>query len=237
MKREMFEQKLLSDQEEANQMNKALDEHLEKVAEIRGESPEKSAEKKELDIEKLKKGWEGFYRDTFKIEADFSQVEIPEKREGFEKLIIMAKGLTPQKLFDKLKELCPVWKYTNDDLDKIIISDRSAKEKAYAIWVRDRIEADEEHKNKSANGIKKEKIIAETLEERLLQEIEFFKRTGEHLDVKNVTLCAGSHHSAGNVPRVFFASDDGKVSVLWYDPDSHNDHLCVREAVCAEDAK
>lgn len=241
MDRKMFEAGVNKTHGEALKMDKDRDELLanmaaqkEKLAEIEGK-PEK-AEQKNQDIEQLKKNWEDFYRDI-KIEADLSQVEIPEKREGFEKLIIMAKGLTPQKLFDKLKELCPAWKYTDDNLDKIITSDRSTKEKAYAFWVRDRVEADEEHKNKSANDIKKEKIIAETLEERLLQEIEFFKKTGGHLDVKNVTLCAGSRISDGLVPGVYFHSGSGKVSVHWYDPDDHDDNLRVREAVCAEGAK
>lgn len=196
------------------------------------------SEKNEKSPEQLKKDWEDFYREIG-IEADLSDVEIPEKREGFEKLLIMAKGLTPQKLFDKPSEFCPTWKYIEEDLDKIITSDRSAKEKAYAVWVRDRIEADKEHEVKNRNDnvmeiIKEKKIIAETLEERLLQEIEFFKKTGEHLDNKTITLCVGSCISDRCVPGVYFYK---KVRVDDCYPVHHDYRFRVREAVCAEGAK
>lgn len=236
MERKMFEANLLDKQEEANKMDKERDELLaeietkkRKVAEIEGKSPEKSTERKEPDIEQLKKDWENFYRDTFKIKSNFSQIEIPEKREGFEKLIIMEKGLTAQKLFDKCKELFLSRKRTDKNLDKVVTSDRSAKEKAYAIWVRDRIEADEELKNLSADDVKKQKLITETLEERLLQELEYFTKNKEHLDTENVTLCAGSRCSDGSVPHVDWR--DGGLSVFRYGPDFRGGRLRPRQAV------
>jgi len=117
-------------------------------------------------------------------------------------LLILARGMKAQKLFDKCKELFPTWKYKEKDLD--VTSDRNADEGAYAIWVREVREADEQLKNLSANNIKEKNITAETLEERLLDEIKYFKQTGKHLDVENVTLCAGSHDSDGAVPHVNF---------------------------------
>jgi len=44
----------------------------------------------------------------------------------------------------------------------------------------------------------------------------YFRETGKHLDIQNVTLCAGSRSAAGNVPCVDW--NDGEVRVRYYDP-------------------
>lgn len=90
-------------------------------------------------------------------------------------------------------------------------------------------EADEDLKNKSANDLEKEGIPGITLRERLLYELAYFNKTGQHLDVKNVTLCAGSRDSGGRVPRVRWGSDE--LYVRWYAPGSRGDDLRSRRAV------
>jgi len=175
------------------------------------------------------KQWQEFYQETFKITPDFSKLEIPEKREGFDKLLVIAKGMTPQKLFNQCKELFPAVKYTEDDLDKVITSDRHAKKESYAIWIRDRLEADKELKDLSADVIKKQGLVTETLEERLIQELEYFKRTNEHLDKETTTLCAGSRYADGSVPSVHWHV--GHLKVGWNGIVTHDDHWRAREAV------
>ena len=155
--------------------------------------------------------WQVFYRDVFGIEADFSNLTIPTKQAGFDRLLVLAQGMTPQRLYDKCKELFPSWKYTDDDLDKIVTSDRTAKDGAYAIWIRDRVEADEELKNLSANQLKQQNISGITLEEREIYELKFFKETGKHLDIQNWTLCSGSRCSDGYVPGAGWDGDGFKV--------------------------
>jgi len=143
-------------------------------------------------------------------------------------LIIVAQGMTPQRLFDKCTQKFSSWKYTDRNLDKIIRSDRTSKDGAYAVWVRDRVEADEENKNLSAEQVKQQGIAGITLEERLLYELKFFKETGNHLDISNWTLCSGSRVSDSDVPGVDW---DGRLWVDWYNPRDANSFLRVRSAV------
>lgn len=157
--------------------------------------------------------WQDFYYDVFGIKADFSNLVIPEKRKGFDRLIVVAQGVTPQYLYDKCDGLFKVWKWTDKNLDEIVVSDRTAKNGAYAIWVRDRVEADEELRNLSANQLKKQGMPGITLEERLIYELKYFKETGKHLDIKNWTLCLGSRYSDGFVPSAFWSGDCGEMSV------------------------
>ncbi|MBI2033910.1 MAG: hypothetical protein HYT13_02315 [Candidatus Liptonbacteria bacterium] len=127
--------------------------------------------------------------------------------------------LKKQNPFAGVNELTADWEVT---------SDRKA-DKDYCIWVRDRVEADEELKNKSANDLKRENIPGITLEERLLYELKFFDETGKHLDVQKITLCAGSRTPYGSVPSVYW--HDGEVSVFWYFPDNRDGGIRVRAAV------
>lgn len=174
--------------------------------------------------------WQDFYREVFGIEADFSNLVIPAKRDGFDRLLIIAESMTPQRLYDKCSELFPSWKWTESNLDEIVTSDRTVKG-AYAIWVRDRVEADEELKNLSANQLKERNISGITLEGRLIYELKYFKETGKHLDINNVTLCSGSRIRVGSVPLVNFFSNTGLVGVDDCHPDNHHDRLRSRQAV------
>jgi hypothetical protein len=172
--------------------------------------------------------WEKFYKEIFNIKKDFSNLKIPEQKEGFDWLIIVAEGMTPNRIFSKIKELMSARKYA-DNLD-IIQSVRKA-DYDYAIIVRDRVEADEELKNKSANQLQVENINSITLEERLLLEIKYFKETGKHLDINNYTLCAGSRHPDGGVPRVSWCGGYGRLEVRWYSASGADERLRSREVV------
>ena len=178
--------------------------------------------------------WRNFYKEVFGIDVDLSKVKIPEKKKGFNRLIIVAKGMTSQKLYDKCKELFPSWKWTGRDLDEIgdpDRSERSPEKKSYAIWIRDRVEADRELKNLSANDLGERKNSGITLEERLLFELKYFKETGKHLDIKNITLCSGSRCSDGSVPFVGWSGCYGRLGVDWCYPGSAGSFLRSREAV------
>lgn len=157
--------------------------------------------------------WAKFYREVFGIELDASRrISVPVKRDGFDRLLVMAQGMTPEWLYQKCQELFPSWKWTDDSLDEIVKSDRTVKDGAYAIWVRDRVEADEELKNLSANQLASQVVPGTTLEERLVYELKFWKESGKHLDIQSVTLCAGSRYRGGHVPRVDWCGGALKVS-------------------------
>ena len=185
-----------------------------------------------MDIQSLIKDWQDFYKEVFGIEVDFSQLHIPKHQEGFDRLIVVAQGMTPRKLYDKCSEMFPCWKGIDGDLDKVITSGRTAKNGPYAVWVRDCQEADEELKNLSANKLKQMKIPAITFEERLLFELKFFKETGKHLDLENWTLCAGSRYGDGHVPSVIWSSYYlGGLLVDQYFSHSYYDSRRARKAV------
>ena len=172
--------------------------------------------------------WESFYRKVFGIKVDFSGLKIPKKKKGFSRLIIVAKGMTSQKVYNKCKEIFPCWKYA-DNLDRAVQSERVSDMRPYAVWFRDRIEADKELKNLSANDLKERKITSITLEERLVYELKYFEETGRHLDIDNITLCAGSRYSDGNVPRVDWYYSE--FDVYWDHPGSRDGSLRSRQAV------
>ncbi|MBI4836914.1 MAG: hypothetical protein HY813_00715 [Candidatus Portnoybacteria bacterium] len=180
---------------------------------------------------KEKRSWQKFYKKIFGQNFDFSTVCIPE-RPGSTKdwcLIILAEGMTPQRLFDKCREQFGVWKWTDDNFDKIVHSDRTAKGGHYAVWVRSRVEADEEFKNLSANDLKARNHQGVTLEERLVLELYYFWKTKKHLDFQNITLCTGSRYSDGSVPRVHWR--DAELRVYWCPSGRAHAPLRSREAV------
>ena len=90
-------------------------------------------------------------------------------------------------------------------------------------------ETDEDLKNKSANELEKEGIQGITLRERLLFELEYFKREGKHLDIDNITICSGSCCSDGSVPGVDWY--DGRLRIGWCAPGDCSDSLRARQAV------
>lgn len=177
--------------------------------------------------------WEILYRE-FGIPADFTGLKIPAKRRGFDRLIVMPQGIKIQQAYDACAGAFPCWKWTDENLDAIVTeNDRDPANGNYAIWVRERVEADEEWKNKSANQlrVRERNVPGITLLERLLYGLKFFKETGRHLDVKSVTLCSGSRSRGGRVPCVRFYEFDGRVCVYGCRPGGASDDLRARELV------
>ena len=169
--------------------------------------------------------WQDFYRVGFDMKADLAGIPVPAKRPGFDRLIVVAKGITPQRLFERCQQVFPSWKYAQESLDDITISDRTSADGSYALWVRDRVEADEELSNCSANELRARQVHGITIEERLLYELKYFVETGKHLDLSSTTLCSGSHHSWGGVPYVRWHY--GKLNVDWREAnDSAADLRC-----------
>jgi hypothetical protein len=166
--------------------------------------------------------WISFYKEVFDLEADFSDLNIPDTKDIFRWLLVMMAGLTPNMLFAKCKEWFPSSRYT-DDLDKIESVRKTVK--TYAIWLRDRVEADEENANKSAKDCDQKGILGITLEERLLLELFYHWLTGKHLDLESSTLCSGSSDS-GVVPLVHCRH--GNFEVYWCARHNSNERLCVR---------
>lgn len=143
--------------------------------------------------------------------------------------INIEKGMTIEGVLAECKKLFPIWRWTDDNLDQIINSDRTSK-KSYSIKLKANVEADEELKNLSANQLQEKDIKGITLLERLVLELDYFKKTGGHLDIKNITLCSGSRYSDGRVPGVCW-SGIGGLGVDWYGPDRARGGLRSREII------
>ncbi|MFA4871675.1 MAG: hypothetical protein WC610_01245 [Patescibacteria group bacterium] len=156
-----------------------------------------------IDLADQLASWKKFYQEYFGLELDPSNLKIPEQQPGFDRLIVVAKSLTPNQVYDMCAKHFPCWRYV-DDLDKAVSTNDRLATETYVIWVRDRAEADEENKGKSANTLASENHKGITLMERLVLELECFSETGKHLDVKNLTLCAGSRYAGGDVPSAYW---------------------------------
>lgn len=189
-------------------------------------------------VDELLADWVNFYRDVFGEEVDFSGLRVPERRKGFDRLIVVAKDMSPERVFQKCQEQFHCWKYTDRNLDEIVFDANGLERKyrrsdheTHAVWVRDRVESDDELKNRSADNLANAKIPGITLEARELYELKYFKETGKHLDRRNWTLCSGSQNLSGGVPGVDWCGVDDKMYVDWYRPAYSRGDLCSREQV------
>ncbi|NQU83790.1 MAG: hypothetical protein HQ536_03695 [Parcubacteria group bacterium] len=180
------------------------------------------------DVQTQLTDWQRFYGEQFNIEVDFSNLQVPAHKEDFDRIIVVAQGLTLNRVFEVCVENFPSWKYANN-LDKEVIQNDRTSETSYAIRIRDRVEADEELKNLSANQLKEQNIAGITLLERLLYELKYWKETNKHLDIGNITLCAGSRDSGGNVLGVRWHG--GELFVHWYYPSDAGSSLRSRAVV------
>lgn len=172
--------------------------------------------------------WRRFYLDEFGIELE--EVDIPEPRPGFDRLIVVAKDI--QQIYDRCQKYFRCWRCIDENLNKIVVQDRDFKNGAYTIWIRDLVEADEEFRDFSANKLKKKNIQGITMTERLLYELKYFTETGKHLDIQNTTLCSGSRDGDSRVPSVnWFSSSHREMHVSWYNPADARVDLRTREVV------
>ena len=118
-----------------------------------------------------------------------------------------------------------------ENWDKDLTSDRNALDHAYAIWVRDNVEVDYGLNHLAADNMAEKGITVETLEERLLEEIKYFKQTEQHLDITSKTMCAGSRYVGGRVPRVRWHSGLGGFHVGSYHAGVRDDNLRARQVI------
>jgi hypothetical protein len=184
-----------------------------------------------VDTSRFIAEWELFYKKFFNININILEIKIPDRREGFDRLIVIPKGITLNQVWEVCRKQFNCWKYTDSaDLESVVTkNDRDSKGSTYAVWVRDVVEADEEMKNLSANDLKEKAIKGVTLLERLILELKYFSETKKHLDINNWTLCSGSRRSDGRVPIVGWSG--GRLRVGWYDVDGRSDSLRSRVAV------
>lgn len=178
-----------------------------------------------------KEQWRKFYQKHFSLDLNFADVVIPKKPiEGAWRLLIIAQGLTLNQVYGAMSKAFQCWRY-KDDLDANVTKNIRDTKIAYAIWVRDGVEPDENYLGKSTNQADPNMTIGVTLLERMIYEIVYFDETGKHLDVKGVTFCTGSRDSDGSVPFVAWGPDNQEVRVDWYNLAQAYAKYGLREAV------
>lgn len=173
---------------------------------------------------------------------DLTQLQIPSPKHGFDwilPIVAIHDTMPNEAIFQIMKghfaakeNSAGAWKWTDRILDEVVVhNDRDPLNGPYVIRSRDRVEADEEWKNFSANQLAERKITGITLYERFVMGAFYYVETGQYLDVQNVTLCRGSRSDDGDVPDVDWDPDDRKLRVYWCYPDYRYGYLRSREVV------
>ncbi|HUD03940.1 MAG TPA: hypothetical protein VMR73_00410 [Candidatus Paceibacterota bacterium] len=155
---------------------------------------------------------------------------IPMRQVGFNWLVIVPKGMTVNQAWAMAKKRFKCWKYTNSDLESVLSESERGETKAISItWFRDRVEADKEMKNLSANDLEGKSVKGITLLQRILLEVKYFTETGKHLDLEDWTLCSGSRFADGRVPGASWF--DGEFCIFWTGLDDRLSDLRSRVVV------
>ncbi|MCE9628870.1 MAG: hypothetical protein K8Q91_02625 [Candidatus Vogelbacteria bacterium] len=132
----------------------------------------------------------------FGVKIKPSSVIVPERKSGFERLLVLPGGLLEENLIVILRQMFSVTIISADNerpLPPVAKNNRTAEE-TYGVWVRDSIEADPLLAGLPIKELKERGVNGMTLRERLVYELVYFSETGQHLDVKTKTLCSGSYH-------------------------------------------
>ncbi|MBU1202509.1 hypothetical protein KKH39_00465 [Patescibacteria group bacterium] len=175
--------------------------------------------------------WEEFYRKYFRLVVDFYGVTIALNPGDFDRVIFIPKGLKLNDVLEAIRKQFPAWSH-EDNLDKDIVENIRQSDKSYAIRLRERVEADEELKSLSANQLKQQGVNAITLLERLVLELKYWSETGQHLDVSNITMCAGSYDRDGGVLGVRWDADGGRLHIIdWFSPNGAGGIVRARQVI------
>ena len=152
--------------------------------------------------------WEQLYREVFQCEVDLSTIKTPKRRLGFDRLIVVAQGITLKQIVQTSQKFYVVEGRNPSRLFTDLEETRGTHDRVptalYAVWVRDQVDPDAEHIYGSVRWIKSRTVQGITLLEYMLFTLKYFKETGLLLD-RNVTstICSGSRDGKFFVPVVF----------------------------------
>ena len=174
--------------------------------------------------------WRSFYRKEG-IEINIDSFEIPKKSEGHWRLIVVAPGMTYERVIKVMRKKFKVSFHCNfDPVIDLNREQRRAIDEPYAVWVKGCTEADSNLKNKAACDLLGVNMSLITFLERCLLEIIFFSfiSVGNHLDIQNKTLCAGSHYlNEAAIPD--FGFEGGQVCISWTGAAYNGDKVRCRQ--------
>lgn len=187
--------------------------------------------------------WTAFYGRYFGMKADFSGIAIPKEVDGFNRLVVVAKGICLSRILNAYsKHEIPIWPWWSGSLpwhgglfgNEVHGPDCESVTESYAFLCRDEKEADEDAdmKNLSIELLAARRISVESLTERLLHGLKFFDETNWHMDEYSATLCVNFRH-AFIAAKVDYRSDDGYVYIGECLARDSEPVLCARRTIRA----
>ncbi len=190
-------------------------------------------ERTSFDFEAMLDDQRKFAKEVDGIDLNPDGLKLPAIRSGFGWGLWTPQGWTAQREYEATAAMgIEVSKYTNDSLDIAVPkNNRTATGGQYLVLCRAGQEADEQMRGISANDVNARGLNTMPLAERLRLGRWFYWKTGQHLDVRDWTRCAGSRDSGGGVPCVRFSG--GGVHVRWSSPGGDFGSIRARETVSA----
>ena len=182
--------------------------------------------------------WAQFYREVFNLDVCYSTVKIAKRRPGFERLIVVAEGVTLKRVIEVAQKYFPIdlnetGRYCSVD-GKIRGTHDRLPTQTYVVWVRDQIDPDAEYTNVRPPVVERRGVKGSTLLEHLLFHLKYFTETGKFLDRNNIqTVCTGSHDSGGRIVAVFVKKSRRDGKYLGLGLGFYSGPYSIRE-VCAE---
>jgi hypothetical protein len=175
----------------------------------------------------------------FGWELNTPGIIIPKRQKGIDRLLIIGDQFTEINVFETCESLFRSrWSYGFNDFEELILkNERDPKNGTYAVWFRDSVEPDKKLMGSSVEDIglliKKTGSKTITLLERMLFELMYYEETGNHLDIKNWTVCSGSSYLDGDMPIASWCVDEFVISHDFPGLLSEEPNLGSREAVIA----
>lgn len=193
------------------------------------------SEKAPFDLARIFEEMTRFYREVYQLVLDPTILRIPATRPpDFGWALPMIPGLTHNRIIAEMESHFKLSLYAEDLDTAIPTHDRDpSRDGPYLIFLRDRVEADEGFRDRSANQLARKGVKGITSPERLILERWYYWKTAEHLDTQNVTLCSGSRNLDGGVPCVDWSRAAVWFNVYWARPGYRDETLCTRQVVSA----
>ncbi len=155
-------------------------------------------------------------------------IKIPKAPSGFDRIIVVAKGLAPDRVYAVCAAHFPCVRHFIN-LDRDVSKNERVPDRTYAVLARGGSEPDVELSDLSADELRKKKIKNITLLEYMLCQLKYFTETGKLMDVKDITMCAGSRYKDGRVPTAI--SHKGELKIHWCSPHEKNQRMRSREVL------
>ncbi len=193
----LIKERAIREQEEAAKKKRVEKEMLEKLLKIENQQNFLKA------LDQLE-DWQRFYKEEFDIVIDIKNLDIPKRSKGADILMVVAEGITPNAVFEKLSKRVDVNAYI---FDLNTIDSERKPNQTYAIWLAI---------SPVENSDGRLGISLLTIEERLLLELIDLERMGEYLEkYRWRAACLGSIDLGGCSPFIYWDRNKQSLIIDW----------------------